>query len=273
MNIRYKPANILALILSMIFVFTALSGCSDIDKTDGLTDSGSLAEYNDRFEDKTTPDLSQLELPLPDAMPQFVSEAALTPEKTESTKENTIQDMEELASYVENAYLSFSESEKKQRAQAEAKLPATATTQESAYSNPIDEYFFSCMRDAGCEAELRWYQDTYRGVWKSEFYNIVQWAAEMYTYQQDLDVLNNYISNVEQQITNMMELVLAALRAEHDLPPDASSADYTGNGTRSWLNQLTGEIYRDAGMRLIENIHYHGSYVFLDVDYSKESYE
>ena len=273
MTIRYKPANILALILSMIFVFTALSGCSDLEKTDGLTDSGSLAECNDRFEDKTTPDLSQSESPLPGAMPQFVSEAALTPENTESTQENTIKDMEELTSSVENAYLSFPKLEKKQRAQEEAKLPATAKTQESAYSNPIDEYFFSCMRNAGCEAELRWHQDTYRGVWKSEFYNIVQWVAEMYIYQQDLDVLNDYVSNVEQQITNTMELVLAALRAERDLPPDASSADYTGNGTRSWLNQVTGEIYRDAGMRLIENIHYHGSYVFLDIDYSKESYE
>jgi len=67
--------------------------------------------------------------------------------------------------------------------------------------------------------------------------------------------------------------VLAALRTERDLPFDASSSEYTGNGTRSWLNQLEGEIYRDAGMRLIENIHIRGSYVFLDIDYSEESYE
>jgi hypothetical protein len=39
------------------------------------------------------------------------------------------------------------------------------------------------------------------------------------------------------------------------------------------LNQLEGEIYRDAGMRLIKSISYRDDYVFLDVDYSKELYE
>jgi hypothetical protein len=36
---------------------------------------------------------------------------------------------------------------------------------------------------------------------------------------------------------------------------------------------LAGEIYRDAGMRIIENFWFREEYIFLDIDYSKEHYE
>ena len=60
------------------------------------------------------------------------------------------------------------------------------------YGNPIDEYFLPRIATAFPEVARREYQDTYRGIWKSEFENIVQWVAENYTYQQDLDALSEY---------------------------------------------------------------------------------
>jgi len=150
----------------------------------------------------------------------------------------------------------------------------TTTKSESEYSNPIDEYFLPRIASASSEAACREYQDTYRGVWRSEFRNIVKWAASKYTYQQDIVALGDYVGSVEQLIANAQTLVIAELWvSEPDTPPDARESDPLGTGTRSWLNQLEGEIYRDAGMRLIRNLSLHDDYIFLDVDYSNEHYE
>jgi len=141
------------------------------------------------------------------------------------------------------------------------------------YSNPIDDYFLPRIEYPRAEVGRRAYQDTYRGVWKSEFENIVKWTAARYTYQQDLDALSDYVRGVEQLIENARALMIAELRAEFDIPPGAPEFAPWGNGTRSWLNQVEGEIYRDAGMRLIESMSCGYNYTFLDVDYSKECYE
>lgn len=55
------------------------------------------------------------------------------------------------------------------------------------------------------------------------------------------------------------------------MPPD-NHRNLWGNGTRSGLNQIKGEIYRDASMLLIKKM-YNLNYKFIDRDYSKEHYE
>ena len=63
------------------------------------------------------------------------------------------------------------------------------STFSNAYNNPIDEYFVPYINNPSCEAERRGYQDTYRGVWESEFENIMKWMYKKCKYQKDKDNL------------------------------------------------------------------------------------
>jgi hypothetical protein len=54
-------------------------------------------------------------------------------------------------------------------------------------SNPINAYLTPRINDqANCEAEMREYQDTYRGVWKAEFENIMNWMITL------KNIMNNF---------------------------------------------------------------------------------
>ena len=57
------------------------------------------------------------------------------------------------------------------------------------YSNPIDAYFLPYIEIASCEAERRELCDNYRGVWKTEFENIMVWMQDKCVYQEDKDNL------------------------------------------------------------------------------------
>ena len=52
------------------------------------------------------------------------------------------------------------------------------------YSNPIDAYFLPRIENASCEAERRQMQDTYRGVCKTEFENLIAWMQDKCVYQE-----------------------------------------------------------------------------------------
>lgn len=65
------------------------------------------------------------------------------------------------------------------------------------YSNPIDSYFLPQIENAGSEAERRSLQDTYRGVWKTEFENVMLWMQGKCVYQEDKDNLSLYAESVE----------------------------------------------------------------------------
>lgn len=137
------------------------------------------------------------------------------------------------------------------------------------YNNPIDEYFIPRINDATlCEAEMREYQDTYRGVWKAEFDNIMLWMNKKCVYQEDKDKLTVYKNSVEHLIDSTYTVVVTDWLDDYKLPPKSSERNSWGNGTRSALNQIQAEIYRDAGMRLVDK-----DYSFLKKDYSKEHYE
>lgn len=140
---------------------------------------------------------------------------------------------------------------------------------QNTYNNPIDEYFIPRINDSSlCEAEKREYQDSYRGVWKAEFENIMLWMNNKCVYQEDNDNLTAYKSSVEQLIDSTYSVVVTDWLDDYQLSPTSPERNSWGNGTRSGLNQIQAEIYRDAGMRLIDD-----SYSFLNKDYSKELYE
>jgi hypothetical protein len=137
-----------------------------------------------------------------------------------------------------------------------------------AYCNPIDKYFIPRINNASPEAKRREYQDTYRGVWESEFENIMKWMDKKCVYQKDKDKLIAYENSVMQLIDSTYAVIVTDWLDDYNLPPDSADRDSWGNGTRSGLNQIQAEIYRNSGMRLIDK-----SYTFLDKDYSKEHYE
>ncbi len=136
------------------------------------------------------------------------------------------------------------------------------------YSNPIDAYFLPRIENASCEADRRALQDTYRGVWKTEFENIMVWMQDKCVYQEDKDNLLLYTKSVESLIETARTVLVTDWLDDYELPPGSDSRNMWGNGTRSALNQKEAEIYRDASMKLIDD-----TYIFMERDYSLEYYE
>lgn len=133
------------------------------------------------------------------------------------------------------------------------------------YSNPIDAYFLPRIENASCEAERRQMQDTYRGVWKTEFENVMAWMQDKCVYQEDIDNLLLFEESVDSLIETTYTVWMVT---DYELPPSSDGRKSWGNGTRSAWNQKEGEIYRDVSMKLAGD-----TYIFMERDYSLELYE
>ena len=133
------------------------------------------------------------------------------------------------------------------------------------YSNPIDAYFLPRIENASCEAERRQMQDTYRGVWKTEFENVMAWMQDKCVYQEDKDNLLLFEESVDSLIETTYTVWMVT---DYELPPGSDGRKSWGNGTRSAWNQKEGEIYRDVSMKLVDD-----TYIFMERDYSLELYE
>lgn len=149
---------------------------------------------------------------------------------------------------------------------------SSAAVIEQEDTNPIDAYFLPRIENAENEAERRGLQDSYRVVWHREFENIMLWMQEKCIYQEDKDELLLYSENVEALISSSRKILTTSWLDDYKLPPGSPERNLGGNGTRSELNQEEGEIYRDAGMFLIDN-RIDSSYTFLNQDYSMEYME
>ena len=141
---------------------------------------------------------------------------------------------------------------------------------DSLYNNPIDAYFIPRIATSSSEAERRYLQDTYRGVWKAEYENVLVWLTSKCQYQEDIDKLTKYTDSVDEMIAVAKDIMINEWLDVYEIPPESPDRYSWGNGTRSALNQITGEIYRNAAMLLIENC---VDYEYRDIDYSKEHYE
>lgn len=155
------------------------------------------------------------------------------------------------------------------------------STQEApvSYDNPIDAYFQPRMVSDYdvAESTRRGYQDTYRGVWKAEYKNLIRWLKKKCIYKEDKREIEKMEKALQDQIEHMREVLATELFNNYKINPDAtkvkdgfSRTSNWGNGTRSRLNQIEGEMYRDAAMQIIRLA---GDYSFRELDYSKESYE
>ena len=141
---------------------------------------------------------------------------------------------------------------------------------EISYSNPIDAYFLAKISTAGYGVEYRELQDTYKGVWEVEFDNVIAWMTSKCQYQDDIDKLTIYVDSVEELITATRTVILCEWLEVYDIPQDNPDRNSWGIGTQSGLNQVIGEIYRNAAVMLIEHC---GDYEYRNMDYSKEYYE
>ena len=94
------------------------------------------------------------------------------------------------------------------------------------YSNPIDAYFLPRIENASCEAERRELQDTYRGVWKTEFENIMVWMQDKCVYQEDKDNLLLFTKSVESLIETTRTILITDWLDDYKRPPDSDSRNF-----------------------------------------------
>ena len=138
------------------------------------------------------------------------------------------------------------------------------------YSNPIDEYYLPLIKNAESQIERREHQDNYGGAWKLEYENIIDWMKDKSLYQVDIEKLNEYDAAVNVLIDATCAVLITDWLDDCELLPNSSNRYSWGTGTRSGLNQKIGEIYCDAGMRLISH---NGDYIFIEHDYESLNYE
>ena len=134
------------------------------------------------------------------------------------------------------------------------------------YTNPIDRYFLPKIESSLSEAERREYQDTYRGVWKEEFLNVIKWLDSKCVYKDDRKNVWLIEKNIEDFINEYYYICLFTQNNNAKLEPEKRIS--LGTGFRSGFNQSIGEVYRDACMRLITD-----DYAFLNRDYSEDHFE
>lgn len=147
----------------------------------------------------------------------------------------------------------------------------------SVYNNPIDEYYIPIIYSwETSQVEIRAAQDAYRKVWKQEFKNLMKWLKKKCIYEEDRENIIALEKNVAKQARVQRKVCEVELLNGYKVP-FAGSGDggetrlsLPGNGTRSGLNQMEGEIYRDASMRILLRS---SGYKFRKIDYSKVAEE
>lgn len=147
------------------------------------------------------------------------------------------------------------------------------------YNNPIDEYYRPIIDSDEAQVTIRWAQDAYKQVWEEEFANLMQWLESKCVYEEDKQNIRALKENVEKQVEIQREVCETELLDTYRINPDPEKAEdgdsrntYWGTGTRSRLNQMIGEIYRDASMRIIlcsSLDEEDAPYEFRKIDYSK----
>ncbi|WP_310603458.1 hypothetical protein [Anaerosporobacter sp.] len=124
------------------------------------------------------------------------------------------------------------------------------------YNNPIDISFMIWLNHRGvvCEAARRGFQDSYAGVWRSEFYNVASLLYETLTYEEDKERFVAYVKSVEQAIQLYRdEIILINLECTNVPQEERNMNDCFGNGGYAWLAEEEGDIYRIFALKLIEH--------------------
>lgn len=147
----------------------------------------------------------------------------------------------------------------------------------SVYNNPIDRSILPIIYSEECsEAEIREAQDTYKELWIQEFNQLMKTMRKKCIYPKDKKDIDIFEKKIESEVEAEIKVITTELVDSYKVNPDPKENDAIsrmslwGNGTRSRLNQVEGQIYRDACMRII-NIYDQISgekYEFRKSDYS-----
>lgn len=160
---------------------------------------------------------------------------------------------------------------------AEIEEPQEPDSGQTSYNNPIDEYFLPRIQSRDkCEAEIRGLQDNYKHAWKEEFENLTKWLCKKCIYEEDKENISSMEKSVSEYIERTKNVIATELTDTYEVNPNLekgkdmmSRNSYWGNETRSALNQIEGEIYRDTCMRIISLHGAETEYKFRKVDYSE----
>lgn len=148
----------------------------------------------------------------------------------------------------------------------------------SVYNNPIDEYYLPKIYSwEVSEAEIRELQDAYKKAWKEEFENLMKYLRQKCIYKEDKKNIKLLEKSVLDNIEKSQNVIVTELLDVYQVNPEPSETEdtisrysYWGNGTRSRLEQIEGEIYRDACMRIINLYGEERKYEFSNADFEKK---
>lgn len=128
----------------------------------------------------------------------------------------------------------------------------------SEYNNPIDRCFMPIIySEENSEVKIREAQDKYKELWMQEFENLMKVLHNKCIYDEDKKNIEILKKSIRNEIEAEMKVITTELLDAYKVNPDPkeendiSRMSLWGNGTRSRLNQIEGEIYRDASMRII----------------------
>ena len=144
-----------------------------------------------------------------------------------------------------------------------------------AYDNPIDEYFvpkIEYARKYESEASKKRLQDSYAIVWEREYINLIDYLKEKCVYKEDKNAIIKMKKSTYTNIDNTIAVVKTDFLDDYSINPDpekcidhVSRISSPGNSTRSRLNQIKGEMFRDEVMRILS---INREYVFVKQDYT-----
>ena len=138
------------------------------------------------------------------------------------------------------------------------------------FSNEIDDYVVKKLNEAGnsgTEAALRENEDIFCEAWKDEYTSVVNHFLKKCKYSADKKNLKKMKSSLEEYVKAMRGAVELEIIDGYNYPTTVKNdstkeprSTLMGNGTRSRLNLVEGEIYRDACISLLKNKNEEDSY-------------
>lgn len=135
----------------------------------------------------------------------------------------------------------------------------SVSSENTGYGNAIDDILLPLINDENkSQGEIREYEDAYCKAWKNEYSSITKHLMNKCSYKDDKTNIKNMKKNISAYIEDFKKVIELEIINGYDYPSSAKS-DITrdslrGNGTRSKLNMIEGEIYRDACLSLFRNL-------------------
>jgi len=131
-------------------------------------------------------------------------------------------------------------------------------------TNPIDEYFATKFSDSTmCEIEFKDYQTAYEAVWKKEYNTIMTVIKNKCTYDDDIEIYNNFTKHIENSMADIEPMLLAEMLDNYNMPESPEKHSW-GNGTSTALKMYNGMLYRNGCMLFIPYLE--DEYLFPTID-------